>query len=266
MTKLIDFEDAVTAANLDPNQKHAVYYMDGHFANHDTVAAQCPHAKLYGITVTGLTGPDVFACDCEAGDLSVASAVTWVAEQVRLNVRLIVVYASLDTWLNQGLKAQLAPYGHRIRRWVAHFDDVRQIEDWADAEQYATGSIDRDVALANFFGDELPPVKPKTPYQRMHYERYDGLVRENCGNTIERWVAQRYDKLRAEQTRFRHPHRKELASLRHSLALHRDRVGTLMVQDAPAGKKLETKKDYYGWRYYRLDRRVKGDTVHPDAS
>ena len=43
---LISFQDAVNAANLNPNQLYAVYYCDGRFANHTAVAARCSHAKL----------------------------------------------------------------------------------------------------------------------------------------------------------------------------------------------------------------------------
>jgi hypothetical protein len=160
MPQLIDFQDAVTAANLDPKQTHAVFYVDGRFANHSAVASRCPHAKLYGITVTGITGQGVFAVDSETGDLDVPSTIRWVEKQVALGVKLIVVYANLDRWLNLGLKAALDKYGHRIRRWVADYNDVRAIQPWADAEQYATGNVDRNVALATFFGDAQPAPPP----------------------------------------------------------------------------------------------------------
>lgn len=160
MPALIDFEDAVTAANLDPTQTHAVYYVDGRYANHGAVAARCPHAKLYGITVRGLTGKGIFACDSETGDLDVPSTVAWVTEQVRLGVELICVYANLDRWINQGLLAALAKYGKRIKRWVAHYTNVRTVEPWADADQYATGNVDHNVALANFFGNATPAHLP----------------------------------------------------------------------------------------------------------
>lgn len=160
----IVFQDAVTAKNLNPNQTHAVFYADGRYANHWAVAQACPHAKLYGITVTGLTGPGVFACDCEPGDLTPAQAEAWAAEQIRLGVKLVCVYASLDTWLSQGLKVALAKYGSRIKRWVADFNNVAQIQPWADAEQYADpGPVDLNVALATFFGDAPPAPAPEPP-------------------------------------------------------------------------------------------------------
>lgn len=156
-TPLINFADAVTASNLDPNQTHAVYYADGAYANRTAVANRCPHAKLFGITVGGLTGSSIFACDSETGDLTVPQTEGWVARQIQLGVKLICVYANLNRWENEGLLAALSKYGHRIKRWVADFDNVPTIPSWADAKQFADpGPVDRNVALANFFGDDTP--------------------------------------------------------------------------------------------------------------
>lgn len=168
---LISFEDAVTAGNLNPNQSHAVFYIDGVFANRDAVARRCPKAKLYGITVFGRLGRDVFACDCERGDMTVAQTVAWVAAQVRLNVPLVCVYAGLDTWENQGLLKALEKYGHRIRRWVAHYNNIPEVPPWADADQFASpGPIDRDVAVANFFNGVSPVVPPPKPHGHVRFE------------------------------------------------------------------------------------------------
>jgi hypothetical protein len=166
--KLISFEDAVTATNLDPNQTHAVYYADGRFANRDAVARQCPHAKLYGITVTGLlTGPGVFAVDSETGDVPVDRTLAWVEKQIKLGVQPIAVYANLSRWLNEGLLAGVQAlekkYGVRVRKWLAHYTGNPVLEfPWVDAEQYADpGPVDRNVALADFFGDVTPTPPTK---------------------------------------------------------------------------------------------------------
>lgn len=177
---LISFEDAVTARNLNPNQTHAVYYVDGAFANHTAVRAQCPHAKLYGITVFGAVGPGVFAVDSETGDLNVAQTIAWVAEQVKLKVPLICVYANLNRWQNEGLLRALAHYGHRIKRWVAHYDGIAEIPSWADADQFADpGPVDRNVALANFFGGQ--PVVPQKPHGHV---RFEGTADIGSGNIV----------------------------------------------------------------------------------
>jgi hypothetical protein len=131
---LISFDDAVTAANLNRNQLFAVYYADGRFANRTAVAARCPRAKLYGITVRGLTGKGIFACDCESGDLTVAQALAWTEAQIKLHVDPICVYASLSVWTNQGLLAGVQAlekkYGVKVKKWVAHYNNVAQIPSW----------------------------------------------------------------------------------------------------------------------------------------
>jgi hypothetical protein len=154
------FKDAVNPAGLDPNAEYAVYYMDGIYENEAAVRRQCPKAKLFAITTKGATGKGVFACDSETGDMSVPQTVAWVAEQVRLNVELIVPYANQDRWLNLGLLAALAKYGNRIERWDADYNGSTTMPSWASAKQYATGSVDRDVALANFFTGITPVPKP----------------------------------------------------------------------------------------------------------
>lgn len=159
---LIDFQDATNASNLNPNQKYAVFYVDGRFANRAAVAARCPHAKLYGITVLGATGPGIFAADSETGDLSVASTLRWVETQIKLGVKLIAVYANENRWLNEGLLAgvQALERKHKVnvRKWLAHYTGKRTLEfPWVDAEQYADpGPVDLNVALAKFFGDAKP--------------------------------------------------------------------------------------------------------------
>lgn len=165
MGVLISFEDAVNASVLDPNATHAVFYMDGNYANRDAVAARCPHARLYAITVRGATGHGIFALDSENGDVDTGArgvfpeTEAWVAEQVRLGVSPIVVYANADRWLNLGLLARLEHYGNRIERWDANFDGSTAIPSWASAKQYASSNVDLNVAVANFFGD-APPVPP----------------------------------------------------------------------------------------------------------
>jgi hypothetical protein len=166
---LISFDDAVTAANLNPNQRFAVYYADGRFANHWAVAKRCPRAKLYGITVRGLTGKGIFACDCESGDLTVAQALAWTEAQIKLHVDPICVYASLSVWTNQGLLAGVQAlekkYGVKVKKWVAHYNNVAQIPSWADADQFADpGPVDHNVALANFFTPSPPAHKADSPH------------------------------------------------------------------------------------------------------
>lgn len=162
---LINFRDAVNPAGLDPTTRYAVFYIDGRFANEAAVRARCPHAKLYAITVRGMTGHGIFACDCEAGDMSVTQTVAWVDEQVRLGVDPIAPYASRDTWESQGLLSALAHYGERIHRWDADWDgDPHSMPAWADAKQYnSLPAVDLDIARADFFArsEPVPVDRPR---------------------------------------------------------------------------------------------------------
>jgi hypothetical protein len=248
----IFFQDAVTASNLPSNATHAVYYADGTYANRSAVAARCPHAKLYGITVWGQTGPGIFACDSETGDMDVAQTVAWVAEQVRLGVQLICVYANLNRWLNEGLKAQLDHYGSRIKRWVADYNNVAQIQPWADAEQYSDpGPVDLNVALANFFGD-TPPAPPTQP---LHYDWFDvGPFPSIWGDLNERLVVEQYDGAR------KHPviYAVYLLILRAKLHFLANRVATV----AGAGTANPSWGVFHrGWRYQALIHRAQGERV-----
>ena len=179
---LIDFQDAVTASNLNPNDKYGVYYLDGHFANYRAVRARMPRAKLYGITVFGAVGPGVFAADSELGDMPVPLTLAWTEKQIHLGVKLICNYANLNRWLNEGLlKGVLAlerKYNVKTKKWVANYNNLRSIPSWADADQYADpGPIDRDVALANFFEATGPVVKPKPPVaHNSGIARFEGTV------------------------------------------------------------------------------------------
>lgn len=150
--------DAVTAANLPADAAYAFYYADGEFSNGQAVRERCPHATLEGITVLGSGG--VRVCDCETGDLTPAQAVAWVAHSLEDGMYRPCVYANLDRWENQGLGAELERYGSKIRRWVAHYDDVAEIPAGYDAKQYKTGDVDVNVCADNFFDLRAPAPKP----------------------------------------------------------------------------------------------------------
>lgn len=254
MPALIDFQDAVTASHLDPTQRHAVYYVDGAFANRDAVAAQCPHAKLYGITVFGATGLGIFACDSENGDLDIPSTLRWVAEQIALGAKLLCVYANFDRWVNLGLLAAIEAlekrFGVKVRKWVADYDNVRSnMEPWADADQYATGSVDRNVALANFFGD-TPPAVTVDP----HYAWFDAR-RRSVFNKLrqERAQVQLYDRLRALQTPKVHPRRVQIGFVRAVLGWYAGRLQRL-IQFHPQHPDINRRQ----WRHDQLAGRAEG--------
>lgn len=172
---MIQFDDSVTAGNLPATQEYAVYYVDGRYSNESEVRARLPHAKAYaGITVVapGKTGKAVAFCDCETGDLTPAQAEAWVAEQIRLGVQLVGVYANLSTWA-AGLYGALAVHGERIKRWCAAYDQDPSLtlsyqgKSYSfDAHQWAggmTSAVDKNVAADDFFTPHEAPKPPKPP-------------------------------------------------------------------------------------------------------
>lgn len=248
---LISFQDAVNASNLNPNQLYAVYYADGRYANRTAVAQRCPHAKLFGITVGGLTGPAIFACDSETGDLDVPSTLRWVETQIRLGVKLITVYANLSRWLSEGLLAGVEAlerkYGVKVRKWVADFNNQPVIQPWADAEQYADpGPVDLNVALASFFGD-IPPSP--------HYDRfYTGPFPMGPLKLNERLVVEQYDGARRKPVKYA----AYLLLLRARLRFLANRV----AKEAGAGTSHTTWDQFNrGWRFQQLIHRSQGQQI-----
>lgn len=158
---LLTMYDAVTAANLPADAKYVCFYTDGQFANGTAVKQRCPHATYLSITVRGGVAD---CCDCEQGDLTVAEAETWVARRLAAGQYRPCVYANLDRWERGGLKAGLAKYGARIRRWVADYDNVAVVPSGFDAKQYrSTSLLDTSVCLPGFFAPKPAPVPPPPP-------------------------------------------------------------------------------------------------------
>lgn len=191
----LSFDDAVTAGYLPSNEEFGVYYCDGLYANYNAVRRRLPHATLFAITVRGRTGKGVFACDCELGDLTPAEAEAWVAEQIKLGVELICVYASADTWANKGLWVALEKYGTRIKRWCADYNGVKSTTVvyegktyQFDAHQYNSDPrLDYDVATGTFFKN--PPkakvVKPPKPKVNTGSMKFTGAVNFNADGTAQ---------------------------------------------------------------------------------
>lgn len=155
--------DAVTTANFPLSTKVAACYMDGRFANVAGVRARLPKAQLLTLTTQG--GAAVAdGCDSEEGDLTATETEAWVAARIAAGQRLIVVYANLDRWINQGLLAALAKYGDRIKRWLSHPDGVATIPAGYDAKQYLfEKAIDVSVISSTFLTPWTPPKPPNKP-------------------------------------------------------------------------------------------------------
>lgn len=254
---LISFDDAVTASNLNSNQKVAVFYADGHYANRLAVARQCPNAKLYGITVWGQTGPGIFACDSETGDMDVPQTLAWVEEQIHLGVKLICVYANLSRFLNEGLLADIVAlerkYGIKVRKWLAHYTGNPVLEyPWVDAEQYADpGPVDHNLALATFFGD----TPSHTATDPNHYDWFDvGPFPSVWGRLNERKVVEQYDGARKHPVKYAG----YLLLLRLKLRFLANRVAKV----SGAGTKNPNWGQFHrGWRFQALIHRAQGQQL-----
>lgn len=148
--------DAVTADNLPAGAVHVCFYTDGTYANEAAVKARCPHATYLSITVKGGVAD---CCDCEQGDLTPAQAEAWVQARLKEGAFRPVVYASQDTWENQGLLKGLAAYGSKIRRWVAAYPGTgANVPSGYDAHQFSDGNYDTSVCLSNFFDGPPKPL------------------------------------------------------------------------------------------------------------
>ena len=148
--------DAVTAANLPATAKYVCFYTDGMYANGMAVRARCPHATYLSISVHG----GIADCaDCEKGAMSVTQTEQWVQERLSAGAHRPCVYASQDTWEHSGLKAGLAKYGAKIRRWIAAYPGTgANVPAGYDAHQYTDGGgkLDTSVCLFNFFDRPAP--------------------------------------------------------------------------------------------------------------
>jgi hypothetical protein len=158
MSELITFYDAVTVENIPAAATHVAYYVDGTFANGDAMRQRFPKATMLSITVEGSVAD---ACDCETGDMTVATAAAWAHARVAAGQYRPIVYANLNTWADLGLMNALAPLGDKVRRWLAEWNNVADIPAGYDAHQYATGSVDTNVAYPEFFATAPAHPKPK---------------------------------------------------------------------------------------------------------
>lgn len=234
---LLRLYDAVTVPNLPASTQNVAAYVDGSFANLAAIKARFPKARILTITVTGRTLAD--CCDCETGDLSVAGAVQWVAERVKANQQLIVVYADLDTWKNQGLEAQLARYGSRIKRWLADYDNVAAIPAGFDGKQYSTGAYDTSEILNTFFDPPAPPPNPLLDYRIL--------------TSLERKTVLSYDGARKHPAQYR----TWILALRAALRVLAGLVYTAAHTSRPPSWSIRNR----GERYQMLIKRANGQQI-----
>lgn len=264
-----------------PNNAEAVLaYWDMRFRNLGAAQARFPKLHEAGRIVALTCGADPRAngIDWEPGNVCPAIG-PYIAEAEANKVWRPVVYADISDMkhLIPEMANVIGPLsnpgpGRRVRILTAHPTGVEHIcgpntcgqLPWeADGTQYWWSSlhgnkVDYDISAVrtDFFPGLTQPAAKPDP---RHYERYDDAKRVVAGNTSERELVVRYDVLRAQQTRLRHPSKPELGLIRAHLQQHVDRLLALVVA-APDSKAALSAE----WREYRLDRmlrRINGELV-----
>lgn len=121
--------------------------------NFDELRARFPHAKGASITLTASADADFL--DMEMGGGAPDQFPNWVRRQWARGIKRPGGYAPESWW--PAIEGELKRQGitflkrRRIRRWVAHFDNVREIPPGDDGKQYATGAYDTSVVAWDFF-------------------------------------------------------------------------------------------------------------------
>lgn len=214
---------------------------------------------------------DADALDCELGDASVAQAAPWVDRQLGRGVWRPMVYANLSRWEDEGLKSDLAHYGDKIRRTVAHYTYVQGVipagyDNQQFSDHWQGRNIDANSSLVSFM--PAAPVPPSPPVvSPLHYDWFDGGMFPNhqFGKLNERHIVENvYDPARKE------PHTEHnqlvLKVARAELRFLADRVkyeATLahpLPAPSPAfgAPKPSWGVDHRGWRFQQLARRANG--------
>lgn len=253
----IQMYDTITIETVPPNPEAVAGYVGGHWPTYNALVQKFPHAHHLSIAVNA--GEDAECLDIEAGDAVPAQGPAWVKRQLARGVKRPVVYASVSSM--QTVIDILESSGlHRgeFRVWTAHYTFTAHLcgphcgfgfRDNADATQWTDRALGRNLdesqLVDNFFGSTIDVN---------HYDWYDGQPVKLFGKKyIERNVVKEYDRLRAMQSRRRHPRRFRLHILRLQLNLLHGRLVRIS----------KGKPDVYhrDWRKQQLAARVRGERI-----
>lgn len=269
-------------------------YIDRRFANWAAAKRRFPKLAAAGLMLPITCGElHTSILDYEAGNAN-PDAGGWVSGSIAAGVFLPVVYSDLDHMKREiipSLAARFGPIPEPGKRQFGIFtahpgqgahicapNTCGQLSIKADATQHwwgsidGHGSVDMDLSLLPdyFFKALVHPPKPP-PKPSMHYDRYDTAKRIGHGapSQSEARTVVAYDKYRAQQTLLKHPHRPELAVLRADCLWYAQRVASLMIANAPKGKRLDLEskrshEEHWGWRYKHLLARSRGARIHEE--
>lgn len=147
--------DAVTVANLPPGGDLYAGYIDGRYANVDTIRARFPTARVVVISVVGGTPADVL--DVEAGDVKPAGAPQWVTWMRSLG-RTPTIYCPRSLWT--ACIFQFNVQGVEWPNWwIAQYDNDPTIPNGAVAKQYG-GNRDGGYDISSV-ADHWPGIDPE---------------------------------------------------------------------------------------------------------
>lgn len=244
--------DSVTVSDLPAGMDAYAGYAGGLFANERLVVQRFPNALHKSVAVNASEDADIL--DIEAGDAIPAQFPAWHARQKARGVKVPGAYANASTMpvvIAAAMAAHLQPAA--FVQWVAHFDEVAQLEGLAQAKQYSDHGpngehYDRSVFDPSFFGPTVPAVNP------VHYDWFDNVTRNIFGDKFnERQLVERYDKLRVHGVL----NRIRLTPVRRQLLVCADRVLAVALSHGTAGQP-NWKVDHLGWRRQQLIHRVQG--------
>lgn len=238
-------------------------YVGGWWPDYSPLVAMFPRAKHKSVAVNALEDADIL--DIENGDAVPADAPAWFRRQKARGLELPGFYASASAMPE--VIAVLTAAGiqrHEYVLWVAHYTYVQPtppFEEGADAVQFtdkaAGRNVDQSVTTPAFWGNDPKPKPVKNP---PHYDWFDNAPRwVFLKHRTERAQVELYDKLRAQQTRTKHPHRIQLWFVRKVLKWFANRVATVAIKDNPLSNgKPSWGIDHRGWRYQQLAHRAQG--------
>lgn len=261
--------DSVDVSTIPPNPEAVAGYVGGSWPNYNELVAKFPHAHHLSIAVEA--NEHARCLDVEPLDATNAQAPGWfkssLADKSQGKAVLYTSASNVQALMDAMSAAGIARSEYYI--WSAHYSNEHICGPnvcgypQADATQWTDHSqgrnLDQSLVHDYFFG--VKPAPTPSPRVDPHYDWFDDKPRRILlKKRTERGQVELYDKLRAEQTDKKHPHRIQLAFVRQVLKSFAGRVNTVAHKELVNGKP-SWDVDHRGWRYQELIHRAQGQRV-----
>jgi hypothetical protein len=134
-------------------------YVGGEWETWPMISAHWPHAHRLSIAINAAENADCL--DIENGDAQPRDAPAWILRQHQRGLQRPAIYCDLSTlpMVHVALQAARIPRT-AYREWTAHYTDEPHITPGADATQWTSHALNRDLdeSLCNdaFFGSHAP--------------------------------------------------------------------------------------------------------------